>query len=230
MNKDAYYFPHFCNARHDRKIQRIRKHLGIEGYARYFMLLEVLRDQTEFNYPVEDIDLLATEFNTSEEKVKAVVLGYGLFEIEGEYFTSPKLIEYLQPYFERSDKARKAALKRWNSNSNAQALPKHTASNASKVKYSKVNESKGEYSAHVLPDVEDCLKYFKQNDGTEQMANDFYLHYDSQGWVKSNGRPIEVWQSAASKWINTELHNPTKHNKPKPASERFKGGLTVHPD
>jgi len=31
MNKDAYYFPHFANARHDRKLRRVRKELGIEG-------------------------------------------------------------------------------------------------------------------------------------------------------------------------------------------------------
>jgi hypothetical protein len=43
LSKDAYYFPHFYNARHDRKIKRLRKDLGIEGYGIFFMLLEVLR-------------------------------------------------------------------------------------------------------------------------------------------------------------------------------------------
>ena len=32
MNKDAFYFPHFSNARNDRKLRRVRKELGIEGY------------------------------------------------------------------------------------------------------------------------------------------------------------------------------------------------------
>ena len=82
MKKDAYYFPHFSNARQDRKVRRLRKELGIEGYGIYFMLLEVLRDQMDFKYPICDIDLLADEFGTSEAKIKAVITTYGLFEFD----------------------------------------------------------------------------------------------------------------------------------------------------
>ena len=42
MEKDAFYFPHFSNARTDRKLRRVRKDLGLEGYGIYFMLLEVM--------------------------------------------------------------------------------------------------------------------------------------------------------------------------------------------
>ena len=82
MKKDAYYFPHFSNARTDRRLKRVRKQLGIEGYGIYFMVLETLREQTDFKYPIEDIDLLADEFGTSEEKARAVVMNFGLFEID----------------------------------------------------------------------------------------------------------------------------------------------------
>lgn len=132
--KDAYYFPHFSNARHDRKIKRIRLDWGNQGYALYFMTLEVLRDQSDFSYPTSDIDLLADEFNSSESELKAIIYDYKLFEIkevdEEEVFTSPKLLEFMQPYLERSKKARNAAKKRWN----AEAMPEHSASNTSKVK------------------------------------------------------------------------------------------------
>ncbi len=63
--KDAFYFPHFCNARHDRKLKRVRKELGLEGYGIFFMLLETLREQADYRYPIEDLDLLADEFGTS---------------------------------------------------------------------------------------------------------------------------------------------------------------------
>ena len=100
MNKDAYYFPHFSNARHDRKVKRIIKELGVEGYGIYFMLLEVLREQTTLQYPMDDIDLLADEFRTSEQKVRTVICNYKLFDVTpDEMFFSPKLIEYLEPYF-----------------------------------------------------------------------------------------------------------------------------------
>jgi hypothetical protein len=141
MNKDAYYFPHFANARHDRKLRRVRKELGIEGYAIYFMTLEVLREQEDFAYPLQDLDLLADDFGTSEAKVEAIVTAYNLFKIDNDrFFYSPKLIEYLKPYLERSNRARNAALKRWHGDSDANALPEHSKSNASKVKESKVKE------------------------------------------------------------------------------------------
>ncbi|RPE05522.1 DUF4373 domain-containing protein [Chitinophaga lutea] len=148
MKKDAYYFPHFSNARSDRKVKRLIKDLSFEGYGIYFMLLEVLRDQSDFRYPIADLDLLADEFGTSDEVMHKIVHQYELFEIDEEgMFHSPKLIEYLQPYLDKSERARKAADKRWNlSKSNANALPEQSKSNAgqnaSKVKKSKVKESK----------------------------------------------------------------------------------------
>lgn len=105
--KDAFYFPHFCNARHDRKIRRVRKELGLEGYGIFFMLLEVLREQADFKYPMEDIDLLADELGTSENKVRTVICNYQLFEVdEEEKFFSGNLVMYLQPYLEGKEKKR----------------------------------------------------------------------------------------------------------------------------
>lgn len=112
MNKDAFYFPHFSNARHDRKIKRIIKELGVEGYGIFFMVLEVLREQNGMTYPMDDIDLLADEFRTSEQKVRTVICNYSLFEITPDQrFFSPKLIEYLGPYFKMKEQRKLAGLK-----------------------------------------------------------------------------------------------------------------------
>ena len=112
MEKDAYYFPHFCNARNDRKIRRVRKELGIEGYGIYFMILEVLREQKDFRYPMDDIDLLADEFRTSDQKVRVVVCNYDLFKVdENEQFFSPKFMQYLNPYLEKKRRNRVNGIK-----------------------------------------------------------------------------------------------------------------------
>lgn len=112
MDKDAFYFPHFSNARSDRKIKRLRKELGLEGYGIYFMILETLRDQQEYKYPVEDIDLLADEFGTSEQKIRTVISNYALFTLDdNEMFFSPKMIMYLQPYLEVKEKKQIAGIK-----------------------------------------------------------------------------------------------------------------------
>ena len=134
MKKDAYFFPHFCNARHDRKLRRVQKELGVEGYGIFFMTLEVLREQTDFRYPISDLDLLADEFGTSEQKLRAVVCNYGLFEVDhDEKFISPKLVFYLQPYIEKTKRARNAANIRWNEikNIDANAMQMHSKCNAS---------------------------------------------------------------------------------------------------
>lgn len=103
--KDDYYFPHFMNARNDRKIRRVRKDLGAEGYGAYFMTLEVLRSQSQYRYPIDDLDLLADELGVGEQKLRVVICNYGLFEVDDEQmFFSPKLLEYIQPYLEQKEK------------------------------------------------------------------------------------------------------------------------------
>jgi len=143
MKKDAYYFPHFSNARNDAKLVKLRRVMGVEGYGMYFLLLEVLREQTEFRLPLSNIEDLAYEWHTSKEKLMAVVTNFDLFEIIDEMFISTKLIMYLQPYIEKSKNARLAANKRWsNANAYANALPEHNKCNASKGEESKLNKSK----------------------------------------------------------------------------------------
>jgi uncharacterized phage protein (TIGR02220 family) len=164
MKKDAYYFPHFSNARHDRKIQRLRKELGIEGYGIYFMLLETLRDQHDLTFPMKDLDLLADEFGTSEQKIRVTICNYGLFEIDdNELFFSPKMLVFLEPYFKGKEQRRKAIESRWSKKSEvlelelldnqedntAVLLPNYDRNTdviQSKVKESKVKESKEEES------------------------------------------------------------------------------------
>ena len=83
--------------------------LGTEGYGIYFMLLETLREQQDLMYPLEDLDLLAEEFNVSEAKVRVAICNYGLFEIDEEQkFFSPKMLVYLEPYFKMKEQRKVA--------------------------------------------------------------------------------------------------------------------------
>jgi len=149
MEKEGFYFPHFCNARHDRKIKRLRKELGVEGYGIYFMLLETLRDQHDLRYPLEDVDLLAEEFNVSEQKVRVTICNYQLFEIDDEQkFFSPKMLLYLEPYYRMKEQRREAGLKsaakrKLNESSTTVQRPFNDRSTKErKEKESKVNEIK----------------------------------------------------------------------------------------
>ena len=102
MSKDVGYFPHYINARNDRKIRKARLQLGIESYAIYFMTLEVLREQKDYRYPLEDMDILADDFGTTIKKIEVVVMSYGLFEVDVEQqFFSPSQVKSLQPYLDK---------------------------------------------------------------------------------------------------------------------------------
>jgi hypothetical protein len=96
------HFPHYLNARNDRKIRKGRLQLGIEFYAIYFMILEVLAEQKDFRYPLADIDILADDFGTSIQKIQLVITQYDLFEIDPvEQFFSPAQVKALQPYLQK---------------------------------------------------------------------------------------------------------------------------------
>jgi hypothetical protein len=190
MKKDAYYFPHFCNARGDRKIKRLMKDLGVEGYGLYFMLLEVLREQDGFMFPLSDIDLLADEFRTSEAKLKTVIINYSLFEVDQDsMFFSPKFNEYMQPYLnmkqqriqaakksvearrkkaEEKQKALTTVERPLNDSINDRSTVAETTVKQSKVKKSKVKESKDNiYNAHAV--LFDCSDFTDSYNGFKQM-------------------------------------------------------------
>ena len=93
MKKDAYYFPHDSNAKDDPKCVMLIEELQLEGYGIYWVLIEILREQPNFKYPMKLIPSLARRFFTTKEKMLTVINNYGLFEIEnGEFFYSESLI------------------------------------------------------------------------------------------------------------------------------------------
>ena len=48
MSKDAYYFPHDSNARHDPKIVAMTAVYGMAGYGYYWAIIEILREQKDY--------------------------------------------------------------------------------------------------------------------------------------------------------------------------------------
>lgn len=90
--KDAFYFSHDSNAHDDPKCVMLIEQLGLEGYGIYWILIETLREQPDYKYPMILLGALARRYNTTLEKVKTVVLNYGLFIVDNdEVFLSESL-------------------------------------------------------------------------------------------------------------------------------------------
>lgn len=148
--KDAYYFPHDSNAKDDPKCLMLIEQLGCEGYGIYWILIEVLRDQPDYCYPVNLLPALARRFNTTAEKIKAVVGCYDLFTIRDEtVFFSESLVRRMNYVEEKrkklSDAGKRGNEKRWKESDQktkkiATQSPPDNHANATQ---SQVKESKG---------------------------------------------------------------------------------------
>lgn len=109
MAKDAYYFSHDSNAKDDPKCVLLIEQLGLEGYGIFWVLIETLRDQPEYKYPLALISALSRRYNTTAEKMKTVVMQYGLFEIENdEFFYSDSLNRRMHRLEHKREMASKA--------------------------------------------------------------------------------------------------------------------------
>lgn len=110
--KDAYWFKHDSNAKDDPKCVLLIEQLGLEGYGIYWILVETLREQPEYRYPLALIGALARRYNTSAQKVEAVIKGYSLFDTNDEqFFFSKSLSERMKSMDERRELARVAGKK-----------------------------------------------------------------------------------------------------------------------
>jgi len=149
--KDAYYFKHDSNARNDIKIKRLIKVYGLEGYGKYWILVEILREQDGYRlslnstkYPYAEV---ADELRCTEKEAKHFINDcikeFHLLETDGQYLWSNSLLRRMAMWDEFREKQAQKAHKRWSKNkSNATAMPRQSRGNASIVKESKVKERK----------------------------------------------------------------------------------------
>lgn len=119
--KTGSYFPHDSNAKDDPKCMLLIDQLGLEGYGIFWMLIETLRDQPDFSYPLSHTSILAKRYNTSKEKIEIVIQGFNLFQISNDiFFYSESLInrmgEIANKKLKQSEGGKKAMLNRWKKN------------------------------------------------------------------------------------------------------------------
>ncbi|WP_304708955.1 DUF4373 domain-containing protein [uncultured Rikenella sp.] len=225
MNKDAYYFPHDSNAKDDPKCVLLIEQLGMEGYGIYWMLIETLRDQPGYRYPVALLPALARRYNTTVEKVKTVVYNYDLFIVEGdEIFFSQSLIDRMIPLEHKREQARKAGLKSAekraliNCGSTTVERPFNDRS-TSKVKESKVNKKERrdlQERRFTPPALEEVQRYVSEK-GYRIDAQRFIDYYASNGW-KVGKNPMRDWKATVRNWQRRE-------NTQSPIAESQKGEI-----
>lgn len=113
--KNSFYFPHDCNARSDEKLLAVRIRRGAEGYAVYFMLIEMLAAEADHTLN-RDYYSIAFELHVEPETVRSVVEDFSLFSIDNDRFFSVSLNERMIPIDnlrqQRSNAGQMSALRR----------------------------------------------------------------------------------------------------------------------
>lgn len=111
-SKDAFYFPHDSNAKDDPKIVEMTEDMQLEGYGIYWVLIETLREQPNYKYPLKLIPALARRYYTDKEKMLKVINNYGLFIVdENNNFSSESLNRRMKIANEKRESARNAGKK-----------------------------------------------------------------------------------------------------------------------
>jgi len=120
MKKDAFYFSHDANAQDDPKMMILIDQMGPEGCGIFWLLIEKLRSEKDYELPVSVLPIFAKRWQTSKEKVETVVNNYNLFVVKNDLFFSERL-KYSM--LEKSERARLSASYRWK---DANALQPHS--------------------------------------------------------------------------------------------------------
>lgn len=93
MSKDTFWFRHDYDAADDEKTMILIEQLGLEGYGIYWVLIEKLRAREGYKMPFSIVPSLARRYMTTPEKMKTVIMNYGLFQYDDEgFFYSESLI------------------------------------------------------------------------------------------------------------------------------------------
>ena len=110
---ENHWFKHDMNASTDNKIRKLEFRNGLEGYAVFFKIVELLMiNNGEIEYNIKLIShFLGT---TNEELVYSIINNFGLFIVDNGYISNERVSNQLSKITEKSKKAKESAKKRWN--------------------------------------------------------------------------------------------------------------------
>lgn len=87
---------------------------GMEGYGIYWSIVEMLRDSGDYMLSLCDAEAMAFQLHCEESKITSIIKDFDLFKITKDgKFWSQSLIERMEKWEEKRQKARESALVRW---------------------------------------------------------------------------------------------------------------------
>ena len=102
--KDSFYFLHDSGARNDPRIFCLMTKHGLAGYGAFFVLVEILREQTDYKLRDSDIPMIAHAMRVVESVAREYIqsmISVGLIHQEGDFIFSESLIRRMREYDNR---------------------------------------------------------------------------------------------------------------------------------
>jgi hypothetical protein len=138
QKNNADYFTHDKDMRDDPKIKALRRKHGLEGYAIYVMLLEVLTDSDYFvhNYDELSIELLSGDFGIETELLKSVIdycVKLNLIVIDNETLRNYTLEKRFEPLLSKRERDRERIIASENTQSKVEYSKEEKRTNKDSV-------------------------------------------------------------------------------------------------
>lgn len=210
------YFPHSVN--HGRKMFFIENKYGNDGYAVWFKVLELL-GKAEMHYldiqdKVQQM-FLSSYCRVSDDMLKIILkdlVDLGEFDAflydQGILYNPSFVLSIDDAYSRRTNKCitfeglcmHLTGLCRLNVDIKPQ----------SKVEYSKVDKSRGDYKqpqlGFVPPTLLELKAFFKEKEYAESRAVQAFNHYEASDWKNAAGHKLTNWkQSMVNNWFKPEF-------------------------
>lgn len=231
LMKDTFYFSHDYNARQDVKIKKLIFKHGMCGYGVFWAIVEDLYNNA--NALPLDYESIAYELRIDEEVVKSVINDFDLFVVDGLEFGSKSIENRLNERNEKSKKARKSALARWNKpKDDANAL--QTQSDGNAIKERKGKETKEKKTDNNDSFIKKSFKLWTKQDFlnsiselkesyTKDMLNEFYIYWtEKSASGKMKFQLQKTWETNLR--LITWNKNQEKFNKSTPQDNPNRGG------
>lgn len=243
------YFPHDSNAKDDPKCVLLIDDMGMEGYGIYWMLIEVLREQPDYSYPIANAMALARRYNTSTESVKQVIYKYDLFVVEEDriFFSESlnrRMAEVEARALRRSEAGKLGNAIRWGKSqcdSNAIANQSQCDSNAIAYKSKSKSKLKDKENTHIVctkesatsvrftpPSIEEVRVYVRE-ESLDIDAEEFMDYGIANGWKLSNGNPMKDWRATLRQWHRRKNQQKENQQRKDYGQQHTNIADTLHP-
>ncbi len=219
--KEAMSFLHDSNSRHDPKMLKLWTKFNYEGIGIFWCIVEILREQPDFKYSMDDICLIAIELRCDKVLVNDLIRyclqpEVSIFIEQDGYFFSESLLRRMEKFKEshfRMSEGGKLGMKRRYSKG-VSKVDISTLQGGYKV-VGKVKEKKRKQSSSFLkPTIEDVRAYI-QEIGSTINPETFLSKNEANGWVIGKNRtPMKDWKATIRYWQSLEKKTTNERIRP----------------